>query len=234
MIPLKGRKGEPLGKGLTAVLVLRLSCGCSRGNFNAHKGADAVLTYPLEAKVTTLDPGKVQDVDMTDVLDNVFEGLVAYDEKNALAPRLAERWDVKDGGRTFVFHLRDAKFSDGSPVRAADFKRSWERNLSKSLASPVASDYLGAIVGAKDVVDGKAKELAGVKAIDDRTLNVTLDKPRPYFLGNLTYPCAFVLSPKAPVGEISKVEEAVGTGPFRLSKVQEDAQVDLAANSTLR
>ena len=205
-------------------------CGCSKGSFNSHKGGGAVLTYPLEAKVTTLDPGKVQDVDMTDVLDNVFEGLVAYDEKNELKGRLAERWDVSDGGRTFVFHLREAKFSDGTPVRAADFKRTWERNLAKALASPVASDYLGAIVGAQEVAEGKAKELSGVKAVNDRTLSVTLDKPRPYFLGNLTYPCAFVLSAKAPAGEIRTVEEAVGTGPFRLAKVQEDAQVDLAAN----
>lgn len=206
-----------------------LCAGCGKGNFNTHRGVDAVLTYPLEAKVTTLDPGKVQDVDMTDVLDNVFEGLVAYDEKNMLIGRLAERWEVVDGGLTYVFHLRKATFSDGTPMRAADFKRSWERNLSKELASPVATNYLGAIRGAPEVADGRAKELTGVKVIDDLTLRVTLDKPRAYFLGNLTYPCAFVLSPKAPTTEIRTADEAVGTGPFRLAKVQEDAQVDLAA-----
>ena len=211
-------------------LVVVLLVGCSKGNFNGgHRGTEAVLTYPLEAKVTTLDPGKVQDVDMGDVLGNVFEGLVAYDEKNALVGRLAERWEVTDGGRIYVFHLRDATFQDGSPVRAADFKRSWERSLSTTLASPVAADYLGAIVGAQDVADGKTATIAGVRAVDDRTLSVTLDKPRPYFLGNLTYPCAFVVSSKAGPKEMRTPGEAVGTGPFRLLKVAEDSQVDLSA-----
>ena len=204
--------------------------GCSKGNFNAaHRGADAVLTYPLEARVTTLDPGKVQDVDMTDVLGNVFEGLVAYDEHNRIVGRLAERWDVEDGGRTYVFHLRSAKFHDGVPLKASDFKRSWERNLAKTLASPVAADYLGDIVGAKAVAEGTAPGISGVKALDERTLSVTLDKARPYFLGNLTYPCAFVVGPRTGAAEIRTPAEAVGTGPFRLAKVAEDTQVDLGA-----
>lgn len=207
-----------------------LAVGCAKGSFNGHtKGAATTLTYPLEAKVTTLDPGKVQDVNMGDVLGNVFEGLVAYDEKNVLVPRLAERWEATDGGRTLVFHLREARFQDGSPLRAADFKRTWERNLGKSLASPVAAGYLGAIVGAKEVADGRATTLSGVVATDDRTLRVTLDQPRPYFLGNLTYPCAFVVSPKAGPTEMRTAAEVVGTGPFRMVKADEEAEVDLAA-----
>ena len=212
--------------------LLLILAGCGKGDFNsAHKTSEAVLTYPLEAKVTTLDPGKVQDVDMGDVLGNVFEGLVAYDAENKIAPRLAERWDVQDGGKTFVFHLRPAKFSDGASLGAADFKRTWERNLSKELASPVAGDYLGDIVGAKDIADGRSKTLSGVTVVDGATLRVTLDKPRPYFLGNLTYSCAFVVSAKAGPKEMRTVDEAVGTGPFRLAKVAEDAQVDLVANA---
>ena len=188
-----------------------------------------MLTYPLEAKVTTLDPGKVQDVDMVDVLGNVFEGLVAYDQSNRIAPRLAEKWEITNGGRTIVFHLRLAKFQDGTPLKASDFKRTWERNLSKTLASPVASDYLGDIVGVKDVIEGKSPRIKGVVATDDRTLQVTLTDPRPYFIGNLTYPCTFVLSAKAPASEIRNVGEAVGTGPFRLKSVAEDTQVELSA-----
>lgn len=205
--------------------------GCAKGNFNSRKpAAEGVLTYPLDNKVTTIDPGKVQDSIMPEILGNVYEGLVAYNEENEIAPRLAERWDVTDGGKTFVFHLRDAKFQDGKPVTADDFRWTWERNLGKELASPIAADYLGAIVGVKEFADGKAKSIAGVKVVDDHTLSVTLDKPRPYFLGNLTYPCTFVLSRNSsPTKEIHTVQEAVGTGPFRFAKVAEDSQVELSA-----
>ena len=208
-----------------------LLVGCGKGRFSpAHeKSAAGVLTYPLEAKVTTLDPGKVQDVDMLDVLGNVFEGLVAYDENNQIAPRLAERWETTDGGRTLTFHLRSAKFQDGTALEAADFKRSWERNLSKTLASPVALDYLGDIAGVKEFAAGQSKSIEGVEAIDSRTLRVRLNDPRPYFLGNLTYPCTFVVSEKAGRGEMRRSDEAVGTGPFRLEKVAEDIQVELSA-----
>lgn len=210
-----------------------LAVACGKGNFNDRKApaaGEAVLTYPLDNKVTTLDPGRVQDVIMTDIMTNVYEGLVAYDEKNVIGPGLAERWDVKDGGRTFVFHLRPAKFQDGREFMADDVRWTWERNLSRSLASPVAADYLGAIIGVKEYADGKAATISGIKVVDPRTLSVTLDKPRPYFLGNLTYPCTFVLS-RDSVGpkEIRTVKEAVGTGPFRLTKVVEDTQVDMTA-----
>ena len=215
---------------LIAVILL---VGCGKGRFapgTQSVSVTGVLTYPLEAKVTTLDPGKVQDVDMGDVLGNVFEGLVAYDENNRIAPKLATSWETTNGGRTLVFHLREARFQDGSRVTAADFKRSWERNLSRELASPVASDYLGDIVGAQAVANGDSKALEGVVASDERTLRVTLKGPRPYFIGNLTYLCTFVLSPKTPGTEMQTVGQAIGTGPFSLKKVAEDAQVELTAN----
>ena len=167
---------------------------------------------------------------MTDIFNNVFEGLVGYDEKNVLAPRLAERWDVTDGGRTYVFHLRPAKFHDGRELTAEDFRWTWERNLGKPLASPIAADYLGAIVGVREFAEGKAPFISGVRVVDPHTLSVTLDKPRPYFLGNLTYPCTFALS-KTVVGpkEMRTTAETIGTGPFKLAKVGEDTQVDLEA-----
>ena len=167
---------------------------------------------------------------MPDIMGNVFEGLIGYDEKNGYVPRLAEKWEATNRGRTYTFHLRKAKFHNGREVTAEDFKWTWERNLGKELASPIAANYLGAIVGVQEVADGKAATISGVKVLDSRTLQVTLDKPRPYFLGNLTYPCTFVLS-KELVGpkEIKTTKEAVGTGPFRLAKVVEDAEVDLEA-----
>ena len=224
----RGRGGRArLLLGVIAVLIV----GCGKGSFNDRKvTAAGVLTYPLDNKVTTLDPGKVQDSIMPEILNNVYEGLVAYNEQNEIVPQLAEKWDVTDGGKTYVFHIRNAKFHDGKTVTADDFRWTWERNLGKTLASPVAADYLGAIVGVKEFADGKAKSIAGVKVLDEHTLSVTLDKPRPYFLGNLTYPCTFVLSRTSTTDkEVRNVKEAVGTGPFKFTKVAEDAQVDLSA-----
>ena len=163
-----------------------LVAGCGKGGFS--KGSQAqkssVFTYALNNNITTLDPGKVQDVDLTDVIRNVYEGLVEYDENNKLVPRLAEKWEVKDGGKTYVFTLRKGvRFHNGRELKADDFKWTFERNLNPGLKSPVAVNYLDAIVGVKEFVAGSAKEVSGIKVIDDHTLSITLDKPRPVLLG---------------------------------------------------
>ncbi len=221
------------------LLVLPLGLiGCGKGNFSERASTanakSGVFRYPLANKVTTMDPGKVQDGDTIDVIQQVYEGLVGWNEKNEVAPKLAERWDVTDGGRTYVFHLRKgAKFSDGREVTADDFKRCIERNCDPELKSETASTYLSDIVGVKDVVEGKTKTVEGIKAIDPQTLSITIDQPRPYFLGKLTYPCAFVFDlQKLAVStkEISKQDEMVGTGGFKFSKVDPDLEIDMVAN----
>jgi len=216
-----------------AIAALLLLVGCSRGHFSdrARQGRP-VYIYALSNRVTTLDPGKVTDVDMGELLRNVFEGLVSYNEQNELVPQLAESWTLKNHGRTYVFTLRsDVKFHNGRPMEAEDFKWSIERNLGPGLHSRVAIDYLSAITGAQDFMDGKAKEVKGIQIPNPRTVEITLDKPRPYFLGDLTYPCAFVMAKEA-VGltEIKTAQQAVGTGPYRLTVAEDQQELDLAAN----
>lgn len=214
--------------------------GCGKGNFSQRSAAanakSGIFRYPIVNKPTTMDPGKVQDGDTIDVIQQVYEGLVGWDEKNEVAPKLAERWDVTDGGKTYVFHLRKGvKFSDGRGVTAQDFKDCVERNCSPKLASETVSDYLTNIVGVSDAIAGKTKEVSGIKVIDPQTLSITIDKPRPYFLGKLTYPCAFVFDLKKvkdPTKEITSMDEMVGTGGFKYTKVALDQEVDLAANDT--
>lgn len=215
-------------------LVLLLA-GCARGGFNGTtKTTVATLTYPLQAKNTTLDPGKVNDSYMAELLQNVVEPLVTYDEGNRIVPCLAERWDVTDGGRTYVFHLRKGvRFSNGRPLVADDFRWTWERVLAPSFASPAAANYLTGIEGVPEYVAGRAKSISGVKALDDATLRVTLDKPRPYFLGNLTVPTSAVMAKEAAGdNEATTVGAVVGTGPFVLAKLAPDAEIDLDANPT--
>lgn len=212
--------------------------GCGKGNFsdrsakaNAKTG---IFRYPIVTKPTTMDPGKVQDGDTIDVIQQVYEGLVGWNDKNEVTPKLAEKWEVTDGGKTYVFHLRkDAKFSDGTSVTADLFKRCIERNCDPKLHSETVSTYMTDIVGVSDVIDGKAKAVSGIKAVDPQTLSITIDQPRAYFLAKLTYPCAFAFNLsklKDPSQEITTQDEMVGTGPFKFSKVAVDQEVDMTAN----
>ena len=123
----------------------------------------------------------------------VFSGLVAFDPQLNLIPDLAATWEVKDG-LVYTFILRaDARFHDGRPVTAQDVIYSWERAADPATASDTVLTYLGDIVGVKEMQAGEADHISGLKALDDHTLQVTIDAPKPYFLFKLTYAVAYVL-----------------------------------------
>ncbi|MCW5943710.1 MAG: peptide ABC transporter substrate-binding protein [Fimbriimonadaceae bacterium] len=210
--------------------------GCGQGGFSkrTQAGKENVLRYALATTPVTLDPGKVQDVDTHDLLRQVFEGLVTWGEDNRIRPQLAESWEIVDGGKTYVFHLRkDATFHNGRPVVAADFKWTMERNLRPAFKSPTAATYLNDIVGAADAIAGRSATVAGIEATDDHTLTIRIDKPRPYFLGKISYPPAQVV-PKEVVGEggeVNAIEKMVGTGPFKAGRYTPDQLLTLVANS---
>lgn len=214
---------------VAGVLVLS---GCGSGGFSKRStaGSQNVLRYPLANSLPTLDPAKVQDPETIELLSDVFEGLVGYDENNRIEGRLAEKWTSPDNGKTWVFTLRKgAKFHNGREVVAEDVRWSIERATDKSFGSPTAG-YLKDILGAADKLAGRATQIAGLKVIDPSTIQFTLDKPRPYFLGDLTYPSAFVLAKEAAgTGQINDVKAAVGTGPFRLVSFSPDQEADLEA-----
>lgn len=192
-----------------------------------------MFRYPLVTSPTTMDPGAVQDGDTIDCLQQIYEGLVGWGEDNLPQPRLAERIDIEDGGKTYVFTLRDGiKFHNGRPITAEDFKWTMTRNLQKGVNSPVAQQYLSDIVGVNEVARGQAKEISGVEVRDPKTLVIRLDKPRPYFLGKLTYLVAAVLPAESvPFDkEISDVSQMVGAGPFKVAKYVPDQIVVLEPN----
>ena len=214
-----------------------LLAACGKGNFRSGAGSTkggGTITYPLNVKSTTIDPGKVNDYYMFELSQNVVEGLVAYDEKNELVPWLAGKWELINGGRTYLFHIRrNVKFTNGRPLVADDFRKSWERYLSPKFASPMAATYLGSIVGVKAFTEGKASSISGVKVIDDHTLRVTLDKPRPYYLGNFCVTQTTVIDTEvAGPSEVTSIDKIVGTGPFKYEKLSPDEEILLAANPT--
>lgn len=215
---------------LFGALLALVAVGC-KGNFSerANAGRENVFRYPIVNKPTTMDPGKVEDGDTIDLLQQTYEGLVGWSEDSKVEPRLATSWDITNGGKTYVFHLRKGvKFQNGRELKAADFKFCIERNCDKDYASSTAGTYLKDIVGVTDKLAGKATEVSGVKVVDDYTLSLTIDKPRHYFVDKLTYPVAFVFAKEAlkdPKKEITQVAEMVGTGPFKMEKVEVDTLI---------
>lgn len=207
-------------------------CGTSGGGFSSRTAAASktVFRYPSATAPTTLDPAKAQDIETIETLSNTYAPLVDYDEKNNLTGELAESWEVMDGGKKYRFKLKNAKFSDGSPLTAEDVKASWERALSKEIASSTAETYLGDIVGAKEVASGATSELKGVVIVDPRTIEVTIDAPKPYFLGKLTYLCCRIVKKTQGKKEITTIADSVASGPFKLTEYLPDQIVTLSRN----
>ena len=148
----------------------------------------------------------------------LFSGLVSLDPQMRLAPEIAGSWDVQ-GGTVYTFHLRDtARFHDGRPVTAQDFIYSWERAAAPETASDTVMTYLGDIVGVREMHEGRADHISGLRALDDHTLQVTIDAPKPYFLGKLTYPTAFVVDRANVESGEDWYRAPNGTGPYKLSR----------------
>ncbi|RYG34745.1 ABC transporter substrate-binding protein, partial [bacterium] len=221
---------------LVALAALGLVAGCGKGNFSqkANESKLNVFRYSIIPSPTSLDPGMVQDGDTIDAIQQTFEGLVGWGIDNKPTPILAEKWEVSPDGKTYTFTIKkDLKFSSGNPVTAEDFKACIERNCEKSFSSPTAETYLSDIVGVREKVSGKATEIEGIKVVDPLTLTITIDKPRPYFLGKLTYPIAFVFDRKALANsgkEMRDVKEMIGTGPYLLTKFVPEQVLEFKAN----
>jgi oligopeptide transport system substrate-binding protein len=212
--------------------------GCGKGNFSqsATEGKENVFRYSIVQNPSTLDPAKVQDGNTIDLIQQAFEGLTAWSPENVPVPNLSEKWDLSEDGTTYTFTIKKGvKFHSGRELKAEDFKYSIERACDPKLASSTVGTYLNDIVGANDMMAGKTKDIPGIKVVDDYTLEIKIDKPRPYFLGKLTYPCSFVVDKDiAKQGkEITTVDEMKsGTGPFVPESYQNEQLFVLGANKS--
>jgi oligopeptide transport system substrate-binding protein len=168
----------------------------------------------------TLDPQLSGDATSAEYIVEIFSGLVTLDKDLKVVPDIAERWEMSPDGKVYTFYLRkNAQFHNGKPVRAQDFKWSFERACDYRTRSTTADTYMGDIVGCKDKLRGKATEVSGVKVSDDYTLQLTIDQPRAYFLSKLTYPTAFVLDQEnVERGGRTWTDKPNGTGPFKLAE----------------
>ena len=168
----------------------------------------------------SLDPHLVTDATSSRIIVEVFGGLTTINLDNEVVLDLAESVDISDDGLVYTFRLRpDAKFHDGRAVTAADVQWSLERAANPLVESPVAGQYLGDIVGVTEKLNGDAQSIAGLRVVDDRTIELTIDQPKSYFLAKLTYPTAFVLDRNNVEGDPRNwFREPNGTGPFRMTE----------------
>ncbi|MDD4859690.1 MAG: peptide ABC transporter substrate-binding protein [Dehalococcoidales bacterium] len=179
----------------------------------------------------TLDPAVSGDGTSHSYITQIFGGLVRLGDNLEPVPDIARDWQVSADGKTYTFNLRqDVRFHDGKEVKAADFKFSWERACNPATRSMTAATYLGDIVGVREVVSGKAKEINGVKVTGDYTLEVTIDAPKSYFLSKLTYPTSYVVD-RNNVGSANWWQKPNGTGAFKLTQYQKEQMIVLERNS---
>jgi oligopeptide transport system substrate-binding protein len=180
----------------------------------------------------TLDPALAGDAESATYIVEIYSGLVTLDKDVKIAPDLAESWDISADGTVYTFHLRNnAQFHDGRPVTAEDVKYSIERTANPKTTSITADAYLGDIVGARDMIRGRATSISGVKVIDSRTLQITIDGAKPYFLAKLTYPTAFVVD-KTQVESNPRnwTRKPNATGPYKLQEWRINERIILQAN----
>ncbi|PGQ47105.1 MULTISPECIES: peptide ABC transporter substrate-binding protein [Bacillus cereus group] len=145
------------------------------------------ISLPYIAEIPTMDVTKATDSESMNVMRNVFEGLYILGEDNKVIPGVAKSYEVSEDKKTYTFHLRDSKWSNGTPVTAADFIFSWKRAVNPDTAAEYAFLFFD-IKNAKRI---NSKDLPidqlGVKAIDDKTLEVQLEQPIPYFIDLTTF-----------------------------------------------
>lgn len=165
-----------------ALLVAVALTGCSSGGGDKTKSADEPVSFTQKDGVATQDPSLVTDLISAQSLANTMEGLYRYSGQN-LKPALSTKI-VKptNNGLTYTFPLRkNAQWSNGDPITAQDFVFAWRRSVDPKTKSQYAYIYEG-VANAKDIsANKKPVNSLGVKALDQHTLQVTLEKPIPYF-----------------------------------------------------
>ncbi len=193
-------------------LVMALAMALSMGiPAMAAEGTD--LNVMIETPVESLDPQIATDGTSFEVIAGYTDGLTQMDAEGGAIPAIAESWDISDDGTVYTFHLReDAVWSNGEPVTAADFVFGWQRAVDPANASEYSymlSD-IGQVVNAAEIIAGEkdVSEL-GVKAVDDKTLEVTLNVPVSYFLSLMYFPTYY------PVNQafFESVGDTFGTSP---------------------
>lgn len=196
--------------GLVAAVTGLIATPAMAVTLHIHNGGDT----------TSLDPHKVSGDWENRIVGDIFEGLVTEDAGAQPIPGMAASWEISDDGLVYTFKLRDgAVWSDGEPVTANDFVFAFQRIMDPATAANYA--YLQyTIKNAEAINSGEIADLGelGAVALDDKTLEITLENPAPFFVSALTHYTAFPV-PKHVVEEHGdewvKIDNIVVNGPYR-------------------
>ena len=209
--------------GATSAVLALTACGGSSSSVAASSASGTAssaagtaqggtLNIMLETEVQSLDPQVATDGTSFEVIADYTDGLMQMDADGAAVPAIAETYDISEDGKTYTFHLRDAKWSNGEAVTAADFVFGWQRAVDPATASEYSymlSD-IGQVVNAAEIIAGeKPVTDLGVTAVDDKTLEVQLNVPVSYFLSLMYFPTFY------PVNEAfyNTCKDTFGTSP---------------------
>ena len=186
---------------------------------DAKKIVEGGIFLRLGADPPTLDPHLTTDVNSAVYAVEIYSGLMTIDRNLAIVGDLAENWEVSPDGRTTTFRIHPyAKFHDGREVTANDIKWSLERAADPLTEAFNASVFLNDIVGVTQKLSGASTAVSGIQVINDSTVTITIDAPKPYFLSKLTYPVSFVLDQQNVESGRDWIFEPNGTGPFKLAE----------------
>jgi oligopeptide transport system substrate-binding protein len=217
-------------KKLLAFLIISALMICtfaSCADSAATPSEDNTFRYAVSILPTTLDPTMCNSLTDNELQHAVTEGLTRTTGGN-VAPGIAESWDVSDDGLVYTFHLRDAKWSDGQPITADDFVYSWRRLADPKTGSSYAFAVWMVKNGKEINLEGADPETLGIKALDDKTVQVTLVNPTAYFISYIGNQPSFAPLRKDYVEKYGKdfatsAETNVYSGPFVFSEVTENS-----------
>jgi oligopeptide transport system substrate-binding protein len=211
----------------------------------AAEAAEQVITVNWGTEPPSLDPGLASDVTSANILLNIMDPLITLDEDLNPVANAAESFETSEDGKTVTFVLRDGlKWTNGDPVTAEDFEYSWKRTVSPELGADYAYQFYG-IVGAQEYngCDPEKDDCAkladgmGVNAVDEKTLEVKLTTPQPWFIQQVAHHSFLAVNKKAVDEFGDKWTEAaniVTNGPFKLQRWEHNSAIDIVKDDTWR
>ncbi|MDB5096584.1 MAG: peptide transporter substrate-binding protein [Cyanobacteria bacterium RYN_339] len=213
---------SPMLRSAACLLAIGL-VGCTGRDPN-----DKTLRIALQDDPKSLDCAIGYSISTWGLYHMLYETLVTYDFDSKVVPALAASWKVEDGGKRYVFTLRDgAKFHDGRPVSSKDVVYSFQRMLDPKTKCPGSSFY-ESIVGVDAFRKGKAPTIAGVTAPDAKTVQIVLTAPNLVFLQLLAMPFASAVPDGASSDDLAKAP--IGSGRMKFGSWQSGQSIKLTRN----
>jgi len=218
---------------ITVATVATLFAGC--GKTPNTSSSDQVIRATIASEPKTLDPSLNNAVDGGNYILCAFEGLTTLGQDGSIVAGTAERWETSEDGLVWTFYIRkDAKWSDGKDVTANDFIYSWKRAVDPATASDYAY-YIYFIKNGEKINAGEADiDTLGVRAIDDKTLEVTLENPCQFFTEIVAFPTLVPL--REDIVSANKDKWAldpatyIGNGPYKLISWEHDSKITFEKN----